>query len=194
MALVNRGSLIEKAKRAFGILSQGFGSTVSDELVGVTLIGDVTGSDQISVEYPRFALGSEVTGAAVATNAEFAAIQPVDSGIWSYIEAAYVLPSAAGTIQVRFGTIGGLTESSEKAWRNLAVPGAPSLFIGNKTNPTLEGALVGRFRSAGTEPFLIPLGVMIPPTGQGLIIAAQTQNVSLTVTLFWKEILQRDQE
>jgi len=191
MGLVERPSLVEKARRAFGIIQSGFGSTVSDELVPVVLVDDVTGPDTVSQGYPRYAFGNPQKAAVALENGMCILRNPTGSGVRIFVDTVAITLAAAGLCSVRRALPGVVTfaASARKQWADWRVPVAsqPAAQMGTDSAIGLLGTAFMSFRLPDTGTFTVPLGITIEPGNDDLVIGDAVVNQAIEAVFWFRE-------
>jgi len=201
MSLIQRGDLVEKLRRTFNILGGGGVQTLSDELVPVVLVDDVTGPDVLSTDYPRNCIGGNQVSA-VATKYSLAAFNnPLGSGVDAYLDFAVVSVPSATVVQLRLADHSAWTAGT-KYWTDLRVAGSPSCNPTGFAELVIPGDLVAIYRVIANTPTIIPLGMVLQPHGNNsptywkakdVVILSQTVNQDIAVTWYWTERRQEGQ-
>lgn len=201
MSIIQRGDLVEKLRRSFNILGGGGVQTLSDELVPVVLVDDVTGSNVLSTDYPRDCFGGVQQAATAAQLAINAFNNPLGSGVDCHVDFAVLQVAVSGNVQLRLADHAAWTQQTS-FWTDLRVPATPAGRVYRGINPIALGDLVTRFRVSAQQPTVIPLGVILPPHGgatptywkdKDLIFQHETLNQSLECTWYWTERRQEGQ-
>jgi len=187
MALIELPRLVEKVRRAFGVTQSGFGATVSDEIVGVVLVDDVTGPASVGEGYPRGAIAATVVGPVVG---ELSASQ-LSSRIGADTEIiadSVILSSdvvARITVRINGPAVGWVPVAS--FWTDRRLAGAPAGVAAAQTEALVTGLVLIDFVIPANTPVFVPLGFVFPTTQQDLTIFQETANSQLRCTWYWRE-------
>lgn len=190
MAKIQSNSLVEKLRREFALHGQGVGTTISEELVGVVVVADISGDDVISEAYPKGCFGSEELGAGGAGFRGKIGIQnPADSGVDLFVETVAVHPDANGDVTVRTNpTLPAGPSAGTKGFRDARSPGLPAAIIFGENATASLGTQLFSWPCTSQRMNVISLGVTLPPGGI-LFVQMQTTNSPIDAAFFWVERL-----
>jgi len=193
MALIQRPDLVEKARAQFGVVQGQVGATLSDELVGVVIIDDVTGPDVVSTQHPVNAIGSSSSAAGGATFFSKVGLQnPVNSGTDIFVDYALFTIPAVVNLTLRLGVIAASPNAGIKVFADERVVGNPVGIIWDENATVSLGTELIDVTGAALGMIRIDLGVTLGPANS---IHAQnnTANQALgTVAYFWQERIRRE--
>jgi len=192
MSIVNRPDLVEKLRAAFGVLRGQVGATLSDELVPVVIVEDVSGPDVVSTQHPVTALGSSSSLAGGATFFSKVGLQnPVGSGIDIFVELVLIFATASSQATVRTSAIAANPNAGIRQFLDRRVTGAPTGIIWDENATVSLGTEILEIRMIEGM-FQVKLGMTLAP-GDSIHTQPSSANAALqTVHYFWTERIRRE--
>lgn len=190
MSLIQRADLAERFRRAFGLRGSSSLGTVSDELVPVVLVEDLTGPS-IDIGYPRLAFGQDQLNASVGEISEIFLVNPPDSRVDVITSQIWFRDTAgAATVILSSGLVSilalmmGAGTYGDCVNFDLRGNPAPTAYIDRRQ----EAATIGTVRSwllshSVSELTTFPLQWTIPP-GHWISFTSGANNRGLEV-VFW---------
>ncbi len=190
MALINRPDLVEKLRAAFGVVQGMIGSTLSDELVGVVIVDDVSGADVVSTQHPVNAMGHGSASAEIGFFSKVGLQNPFGSGVDIFLNGILLRSSVIVSVNLRQGVIPGLPGFGDRLWRDLRVVGSPAGVVWDENLLGTLGERISRIQLIVGKLY-VDLGITLAPLDSIHVEGVSTNQEVQEVTFFWTERTRR---
>lgn len=191
MSVIQRPDLVQKLRAAYGIITGSVGSTLSDEIVPVVIVEDVTSPDTVSTGHPLDAAGSSSSAAAVGFISKVGLQNPVGSELDLFLEYIHFMTSVSIVLTVRKGVIAASPNAGIRGFRDLRVIGSPVGITWDENGTGTLGTQIETVNAVSGDTFL-PLGYTLAP---GDSIHAQGVNTNAAIQdvhFYWSERIRRE--
>jgi len=134
----------------------------------------------------KLAWGSTVITGAAGVQGHIQLFNPVNSGVVIHVDSVVIFAASAVALNVTEHDTALTTLATTVDYRDRRVLGSPVGQVRAQTNAGQLGNI--RFRSTlGTAAELLPLDAFLE-AGQGLLVLAVTNNITLTASYYWEEL------
>jgi len=193
MALINRADLVEKLRKAFGVFQGSVGATLSDELIGVVIVDDVSGPDVVSTQHPLTAIGGSNVAAAAGFLGKVGLQNPATSGVDLFVDKVIVQASGARTLTIRLAAaLPATVTAGIKSFMDQRVEGNPTGVTFDQNATVTFGTQILELRLLTGTTFVVPLGITLGP-GDVILVQNQTANQLVdSVEFYWTERIRRE--
>lgn len=192
MGIINRPDLVEKLRRQFGILQSQIGSTLSDELLGVVIVDDVSGPDVDSEGHPLRCLGSSSSAAAVGFFSKVGLQNPVGSGLDIFVERVVLTRAATLFETIRVSAIAASPNAGIRRFLDSRVVGTPVGVTWDENATVSLGVEIMEVVALANLTLPIELGLTLAP-GDSVHVQSGAANVAVSSAhFFWTERIRRE--
>lgn len=169
--------------------------SLSPEIVGVSILDDLTAAGIQDATFPKPAMGIIDVGGGTFRSVA-AIVAQAGAGVLIKVRRVFVRVGTAGALQFKMpSAVTGLSASTDKAWTDGRLAGAPSAFIGSKDAVADAAPVILNVRGL-TASTIEVVGPWVLGTqeagGDSLIVETTGTNVGLTFSWDWTEELLTD--
>jgi len=192
MALIQRGDLVEKLRDQFGVVQGQVGATLSDELVGVIIVDDVSGPDVVSTQHPVTAIGSSSSASAVGFLSKVGLQNPTGSGMDIFLESITISLEVDRDYTIRRGVIAASPNAGVQEFKDSRVDGNPVGLIWDENGTGSLGTLIWEVRGLAQLQVVVPLGLTLQPTDSVHVQEISTNSSIPFAGFQWTERIRRE--
>jgi len=190
-ALIQRADLVEKLRAQFGVVQGQIGGTLSDELVPVVIVDDVSGPDVVSSQHPLNAIGSSSSAAAVGFFSKVGLQNPEGSGVDIFVEYMLMKSTTDVTQTLRQSAIAVSPNAGVKTFLDNRAEGNPVGITWDENATVSLGIELIALRVANGMT-RIDLGITLAEL-DSIHVQDAAANVAVdTVHYFWTERIRRE--
>lgn len=173
-----------------------FGLFLREDIQPVVILADLTVGSPATAGFPKLAMGFASGAAGGAGNeSEVVATGVGGQGIVQVVNKIRAFKATAGVITLRVASgIGTITNSTTKQYndlRNFSAAQIPTMLLGGKSAAAPEGSLISSEQCDGVVGIEFLVDIILGPADQ-IVVANNTANEALDVTMYWTEYLLED--